>query len=127
MIIQKKLNLLIFAVVMLSFGVAFTALPSDVNAEIKLFQTYHNDFGGRVITDCDLGVEFMEEYFPLWIYDGKREWDVYRVGFGFYNKYEYNGCTLYTNSITVKTALHFARVEIPLVTGYHCQQLDYNE
>ena len=126
MIIQKKFKILLFAVAMLVFGVALTVVPSNVNAEVKRYYTYHNDLGGRVLTDCDLGVDFMEEYFSLWIYDGEREWDVYRVGFGFYNKYEYQGCTLYTNSISVKTALRFGKIPVPMVPGYHCQQLDFD-
>lgn len=95
---------------------------STVDDGIDVYYTYHNDAGGKVITDCQAGVDFMENYFSLWIRDGEREWYVAETGVGYFYEYGEGDCKLYTNSFSVKLALHIARV--PRLGGFVCIEQD---
>lgn len=101
---------------------ADSRLESNVGDNINFYHTYHNDLGGKVITNCQLGVDFMEKYFSLWIDDGQREWYVVRTGLGYFFEYGEGDCKLYTNSFSVKLALYIAGLKN--LGGFACIEQD---
>jgi len=118
---QKKFRVSCISAAIVLLGAAFFSMPTAADAEVKKYHTYHFN-ASRVITECDMGVDFMEKYFPLWVYDGEREWSVGRIVVGIFTKYEIDGCILYTNSLSMKVVLNF--LGIPRISGYNCIEHD---